>query len=76
MNIDQNAVSQIYIGQDNACRCGCKGEYSRPEDGVIFSKRLKRFMNMVNKLDTNVEVEDTYVNVSYGKDRAMTVYFK
>lgn len=76
MQIDASKVSQIYLGRDKICRCGCFGEYVQPGEPK-FEKRLKRFMKMVcDYVPSKDDVCDSYVNISYGNDRAMTVYFK
>jgi hypothetical protein len=78
--IKTERVTQIYLGRDKVCRCGCAGEYvARGEPK--FEKRLKRFLKMAQKYDfeknTNPVdyMQDHYLNISYGKDRAMTLYF-
>lgn len=69
-------VKSIYLGRDKICRCGCAGDYVERGEPK-FEQRLKRFAKMwctyiPQKHDY---VEGEYINVSYGKDRAMTVYF-
>lgn len=83
--IKTERVTQIYLGRDKICRCGCAGEYvARGEP--MFEKRLKRFLKMAETYDfeKNVSpntdlpldyVQDVYLNISYGKDRAITLYF-
>lgn len=72
-------IQKIYMGPDHICRCGCAGEYvirGQPK----FEMRLKKFMKKTEKAktDTSIEVDDggNYVNVSYGKNRAMCAYDK
>mgnify|MGYP003705167001 FL=1 len=81
MDFDCSKVTKIYLGADRACRCGCKGEYlAKGEEG--FEKRVKRFANMWKKYTP--EKDDVYfnhkdeienINISYGQNRAMTIYF-
>lgn len=73
------SATRVYLGRDRICRCGCAGEYVETESPK-FSKRLARFMKMAESYqfcDTpdQPDVGDNYLNISYGKDRALTVYF-
>lgn len=63
-------ITRIYVGADNACRCGCKGAYHEP-DSVGF----KRALNKAYKLESSDDVNATYVNFPYGNNRAITLYF-
>lgn len=84
MQIDTSKIKQIYLGRDRICRCGCQGEYvARGEPK--FEKRVKRFLKMAETYNFEEHVsayggfldkDDTYMNISYGKDRAMTIYFE
>ena len=68
-------VTRIYQGQDRACRCGCKGEYVERGEAK-FDKRLKRFARMLAGYEpTADDMGSNYMNLSYGENRAMTVYF-
>jgi hypothetical protein len=64
------------MGKDRVCRCGCAGEYVKRGE-PNFDKRLKRFEKMLStyELTKDDEIEGEFINVSYGKDRALTVYF-
>lgn len=77
------AVTRIYLGRDRICRCGCAGEYVERGE-PMFEKRLERFIKMAENYNFEEHVSayggfldmgDNYMNISYGKDRAMTVYF-
>lgn len=82
LTLDQ--VSKIYLGQDNVCRCGCRGDYVT----TTYSKYIRNYDNVDNKLanrrlkqaqrlvrdGAKVVYKDTYINVSYGNDRAITLY--
>jgi len=69
-------ITKIYTGKDNACRCGCKGQYVTADD-PIFAKRLKRFEKMLATYEPKKDdiCEGVYFNISYGDDRAITAYF-
>lgn len=73
---DASKVTKIYIGKDRYCRCGCGGQYADRGD-PIFEKRLKRFAKMWcdYEADPVADVGDTFLNISYGDNRALTVYF-
>jgi hypothetical protein len=73
--LDISKVTKIYLGKDRACRCGCAGEYvSRGEPK--FEKRLNRFAKMwCEYTPEKDDVYGNYLNVSYGQNRALTVYF-
>lgn len=78
MQFKAEAVTQIYIGKDKACRCGCNGQYVERGE-PMFDKRLKRFERMwANYTPSTVQnAEDigpNYFNISYGDNRAITVY--
>lgn len=75
MQLRAEAVKKIYLGQDRVCRCGCKGSYVERGEPA-FEKRLKRFARMwANYQPTGNDVDNSYLNISYGNDRAMTAYF-
>ena len=78
-----NQISQVYLGKDRCCRCGCGGDYTAtsymvdPRSDVndaLVAKRLARAQRLV-KSGADVEYDDTYVNISTGNDRALTFYF-
>lgn len=78
---DASKVTKIYMGRDRVCRCGCAGEYvSRGKQGHLaekFDKRVARFAKMWAEYipDPKDDIGDNYLNISYGKNRALTVYF-
>lgn len=75
MQFNAEAVTRIYLGQDRVCRCGCKGEYANRGE-PLFDRRVKRFARMwASYTPTDDDVGSNYLNVSYGEDRALTVYF-
>jgi len=63
-------ISRIYVGADNACRCGCKGTYHEPG-----SMGFKRALNKARKLGFADRVTASYINFPYGNNRAITLYF-
>lgn len=70
-------ITKIYTGRDRVCRCGCAGQYVTAEDGAIFHKRVRRFERMwATYTPLTADVDDTYRNISYGNDRAITAYFE
>ena len=75
MQFNAEAVTRVYLGQDRACRCGCKGSYA--ERGTpAFDKRLKRFARMwASYTPSRDDVDTSFLNLSYGENRALTVYF-
>jgi hypothetical protein len=74
---DSEKVTKIYIGKDNHCRCGCGGEYVRRGDPK-FNRRINAFIKKFWEYQTKPEDISIgeFVNVSYGNNRALTVYFK
>jgi hypothetical protein len=83
LSIEINQISQCYIGKDNACRCGCSGTYtytsyhatsSNRANDKLALKQLKRAKKLVNQ-GANYEIDETYINIETGKNRALTLYF-
>ena len=82
-NLKISDISQIYQGKDNACRCGCKGTYvassfmlnprSDVDDKKILS-RLERAIKLVDANEADIENNGNHINVSFGNDRAITIY--
>ena len=68
-------IERIYVGQDHCCRCGCRGRYY--EEGQI-SKHNLSFVLRIMAAGAECEIDEgrPYVNLSYGDDRAVTIYFK
>lgn len=82
-DIQLNQVSNIYMGKDRVCRCGCAGNYiatsfmidPRSEvNDVKAQARLNKAKKLTRNTTTEVEYGDTYINVSYGNNRAITIY--
>jgi hypothetical protein len=66
-------VTRIYVGQDRVCRCGCKGTYA--EAGTpLFTRRLRQMERLLNNGAERI-VGATYLNLSYGNDRALCAYY-
>lgn len=75
MNIDPATVERVYVGKDHACRCGCKGAYH--EAGTPgFIRAIKKAEKLVNVEHVKVDDDGGHVNVPYGNDRAITLYFR
>ena len=76
-------ISQVYVGKDNCCRCGCGGEYTatsymeNPRSDVndsLVAKRLKRAQRLVSE-GAEYQMDHTYINIVTGNNRALTLYF-
>ena len=87
MNIQEitlDQVSQIYVGKDRCCRCGCGGNYiattfmESPRTNIIDNiraqKNLTRAKKLALKKDVLVEYGDNHINVGFGNNRAITIY--
>lgn len=74
---DSAKVRSIYMGKDNHCRCGCAGEYVKRGEPK-FDRRLMMFQKKLLKYTPTKDdiMVGEYVNVSYGNNRALTVYFE
>ena len=76
-------VSQVYLGRNNVCRCGCAGTYTAtsfmkdPRSEVndqLVVKRLKRAKQLVLE-GAEADFNGSYANIVTGNDRALTFYF-
>lgn len=76
-------ISQIYLGDDRACRCGCVGNYiastymKEPRSEVnnsLIQRRLSKALRLIEKEKAEVEYGSNHINVSYGKNKAITIY--
>ena len=75
MEFNPDKVTKIYLGKDRNCRCGCGGEYVYRGEPK-FESRLKTFTRkLVDYTPGKHDVDSNYINVSYGNNRALTVYF-
>lgn len=82
ITLDQ--ISQIYVGKDRCCRCGCGGKYiattfmESPRTNIIDNiraqKNLTRAKKLALKKDVLVEYGDNHINVGFGNNRAITIY--
>jgi hypothetical protein len=82
ISLDQ--ISQIYVGKDRNCRCGCGGTYIATSfmdsprtdiiDNIRAQKNLPRAKNLSLKKDVLVEYGDNHINIGYGNNRAITIY--
>jgi hypothetical protein len=86
MNIQEiqlDQISQIYIGKDRCCRCGCGGKYvstsfmENPRNDVndkLANSRLKKAKKLALNTNSVIEYGDNYINIGYGDNRAITIY--
>ena len=82
ISLDQ--ISQIYVGKDRNCRCGCGGTYIATSfmdsprtdiiDNIRAQKNLTRAKKLALKKDVLVEYGDNHINIGYGNNRAITIY--
>jgi hypothetical protein len=82
ISLDQ--ISQIYVGKDRNCRCGCGGTYiattfmESPRTDIIDNIRAQKNLTRAKKLalrkDVLVEYGDNHINIGYGNNRAITIY--
>lgn len=82
LDLDISQVSQVYLGLDNHCRCGCGGDYvstsfmesprSDTNDGLAL-RRIKKAKKLITE-GAKWTAGDSYINVSYGQNRAITIY--
>lgn len=78
--IELDQVKKVYVGADNCCRCGCRGNYIYtgflPKDDKRVKTLLTRAKNMVESGKGEITDEsEEYINISYGNNRAITIYF-
>lgn len=75
-------VSMIYNGQNNCCRCGCKGKYvsttfmENPRSEVN-DKRATTLLNKAKRLVDEgavIEFSDNNYNIESGEKNAITIY--
>ena len=83
LQVEISNISQVYLGKDRYCRCGCGGTYTattfmkNPRSEVndsLVQKRLKRAKKLVLE-GAEVGYGNTYVNITTGNNRALTFYF-
>lgn len=69
-------IEKIYIGRNSGCRCGCHGKYIYVADNEIRAKSLfTRARNLVYSGDAEIDENcDSYMNISFGNDRAICIY--
>jgi len=83
MNLTIANISAAYVGKDADCRCGCCGGYIETSNMVnpqsevndkLVEKRLKRGKRLIES-GAKADFNTTYVNISTGDNRALTIYF-
>ena len=81
--IQLDQISQIYIGKDRVCRCGCAGTYVSTSymedprndvDDKLAGSRLKRAKKLSLNTDSVVDYSNNHINIGYGDNRAITIY--
>lgn len=60
-DISLDSVESIYIGKGNCCRCGCGGEYFRPEEHPKATKKIKHYLKKMASGKYNVESIENYI---------------
>jgi hypothetical protein len=76
--LELSGISQMYLGGDNVCRCGCAGEYyptsffSRGDGSYVCDDKVEEKLAEVKKdiIEGNavsIFASDTYINISYGR---------
>jgi hypothetical protein len=83
LNFTIENISQVYVGKDRCCRCGCGGDYTatsymvKPRSDVndsLVEKRLKRAKRLVES-GVEYQIGDNHINIELGNNRALTFYF-
>jgi hypothetical protein len=83
LNFTIENVSQVYVGKDRCCRCGCGGNYTatsymvKPRSEVndsLVEKRLKRAKRLIES-GIEYQIGDNHINIELGNNRALTFYF-
>lgn len=74
--IGDRKPSRIYVGRNQGCRCGCGGNY-HDAGAPAFKGAMTRLERMVGlgEAKQDSDVDSSYVNFTYGDNRAVTVYF-
>jgi hypothetical protein len=83
LNVTLNQVSQIYVGKDHCCRCGCGGTYvstsfMKDARSDVNDSLAQRRLNKAHKLVREgafAEYEGSYANIVSGDNRAICIYF-
>jgi hypothetical protein len=83
LNFTIENISQVYVGKDRCCRCGCGGDYTatsymvKPRSDVndsLVEKRLKRAKRLIES-GVEYQIGDNHINIELGNNRALTFYF-
>lgn len=59
--ISLDSVESIYIGKGNSCRCGCGGDYFRPEEHPKATKKIKHYLKKMASGKYEVESIENYI---------------
>lgn len=76
--------SQVYMGKQNICRCGCAGKYTattymdNPRTSTIDDNAVARMLRRAQKLlkeGADADTGSNYFEVTTGDNRCLTFYF-
>jgi hypothetical protein len=82
-SIKLSNISEIYVGLNRNCRCGCGGNYiatsyhktkSNLSNDIEAQNKLNLAKELALKKDSEIDYEDTYINIGYGNNQAITIY--
>lgn len=83
LSLGIESISQVYLGKDRHCRCGCGGEYiatsfmEKPRSDVddsLVAKRLERAKKLISE-GAEYEFGPNYLNLVTGDNRCLCFYF-
>jgi len=83
LNCTIKDISQMYQGERDCCRCGCRGNYwatsyMKDTRRDVDDKKVARCLRRAKKLVSSgceFEIEETYIDVKTGNNRSLTFYF-
>lgn len=83
LQMEIHNISQVYMGRDRCCRCGCGGTYTATSfmqdprsdvDDRLVNTRLTRAKRIIQG-GGEYDLTETYINIPTGRDRCLTFYF-
>lgn len=77
--INSKVINAVYVGQDSGCRCGCNGKYYRPSDDPLddeMERMIQQALEIAEGEGVKIKIYDDFINISYGDDRAYTIYYE
>jgi len=80
MQIDITQIENVYQGVDNICRCGCAGEYYKPnQDTQKVESLIKKAKKYISE-GVKYQIYDFGINVpthdKSAKGKCIMLYFK